>query len=465
MGKIQNKYDVVLVLCPPWSVDYPPTGINYLKSYVVKKGFSVKFIDFNLHLYKKKRRLRKYWKLEFANYWTIKKKFEKLIRNFDKDIKDLIYFLNKNTSVVGFSAYQNNIKFIVEIAKRIKQKNPNIKTIVGGPSCLIERERKYFKNKYFDYIIIGEGEEPLVNILKSDDKNKNLPGVLIPGKENEFIHQDKFELKNMEWSKDLDFENYFAKDRISIFLSKGCIGKCSFCNDRNLMGKFRTRPPRDVIEEIRYYVSKGIRNFAFNDLLINGDIEVLEDFCDLIIQKNIDIDWIANAIPMENLTKKILTKLKKSGCNILMYGVETGSQEVLDDMGKYFKIKIAENVLENSKKIGIQNWVNFIVGYPTETEEDFQQTLDFVDRNRKNIDKIAVAHMCGVMYNSDLMKKRHKYNILLPEDDTHAEIMWKTKDNKNNFDIRKKRLARLLRKFKELDLDVQQTNIHNWDHI
>jgi len=229
------------------------------------------------------------------------------------------------------------------------------------------------------------------------------------------------------------------------------------------MGKYRTRSPEDVVEEIKTYVTKGIKHFTFNDLLINGDVFVLEEMCDKIIKERLNIDWIANAIPMKNLTKKRLRKMKNAGCNTLMFGVETGSERVLKDMGKYFTVKDAKKVLRNSRKIGITTWVNFMVGYPTEQKEDFQKTLRFVEKNRRNISKICVANMCGVMYNSKLMDRRKEYDVVFPEDDAVTEIMWYTKDKKNTYEIRRERLKIMLQKFKELDLEVHQHNLNDWE--
>ncbi len=463
--RFKKKYDIILILCPPWDINYPPTGINYLKGYTEKAGFNIKLIDINLELFKKYKKLRKYWRDELKENWTDPEKFTKLYSYFSSDINKIINEVSSKTSVVGFSAYQDNIRFILTLAEKLKK--IGIKIIVGGPSCYVERERKLLKNGAVDYIIIGEGEKPLTTLLRTINKKNppTIPGVLIPKNKESYIPQSQLDLDSLTWSKNMDPGEYDNKDTISLLLTKGCIGNCTFCNDKNLMGgEFRARNSKQVYEEIKYYHKKKINNFIFNDLLINGDIYSLTKLCDLIIRdKKLTINMVANAIPMKNLTKKTLTKLSSAGFNTLIFGIETGSDEVLKDMKKYFTIRTAENVLKTSKEVDINNWINLMVGYPTETEDDFNMTLSFLERNKENIDRIHGANMCNILYNSTLMNKKEEYDIILPANEYLTEVMWHTKDKKNTYDIRKRRLKILMDKIKELGLEIKQTNYHAFE--
>ncbi len=467
---IKNKYDLLLIVCPPWGLSSPPLGPSYLSSFLNSKGYKTKVLDLNIILHNKSKDMQKYWEYNFKDYWLDQSSFEILYNQFSEEIEEFIsQIIDTKCKLIGFSAYQNNIKVIIKLAFKIKKINPNIKIIVGGPSCSIERERKNFYKPFIDFIVIGEGEKTLCDLLKylknrvSTNRLSKIPGLIIPSliKNKNFIERSPLNPNEMvNYRNNIELtKKYSNPPMISMFMSKGCIGKCTFCNDRNLMGKYRVRPAEQVINEIKYYVDNGITLIIFNDLLINGDIKELEKLCDLIIKDNISIFWTANVIALKNLTLKRMRKIKKAGCSTFMMGIESGSNKILKDINKLTTPETIEKVLRDCKKAGIKTWVNFIIGYPTETEEDFKQTLKFIEKNAKYMDKILNANMCCVEYNSELMSNRDKWGIELPDDKNMAEMTWYTKDGKNNIQIRKRRLKILLKKAKSLGLPVEQTNL------
>ncbi len=472
---IKKKYDFTLVICPPWSLHSPPLGPNYLSSFLNSKGYKTKILDLNIILYNKCVNIQKYWEYEFKDNWLDELCFRSLYNKFSEEIEKFIsQITDSECKLIGFSTYQNNIMMIIELVSKIKKRRPDIKIVVGGPSCSIERERKLFYKSLIDFIVIGEGEETLCELLEYMKRKENLhklskiPGLIVThiNKNHNFIERSPLDVRYMAYyNNDIKtIKNYSNPPTVSIFMSKGCIMNCSFCNDKNLMGKYRVRPAEQVMNEIRYYVKNNILSLSFNDLLINGNIKELEKLCDFIIADNLKISWVANALASENLILKRLRKIKKAGCEALMFGIESGSNRILKDMKKFITIDNVEKVLRNCKKVGIETWVNLIVGYPTENEEDFKKTIKFVEKNAKYITKILNANQCSVLYNSDLMLNREKYGVEIPDNENISEMMWYTKDRKNTWKVREKRLKILLKKAKDLGIPVNQSNLKVLDH-
>ncbi|MBD3263962.1 MAG: radical SAM protein, partial [Candidatus Omnitrophica bacterium] len=175
----------------------------------------------------------------------------------------------------------------------------------------------------------------------------------------------------------------------------------------------RYRSPEKVIEEIEFLLNKyKVNQFEITDSIFNGSVSRVEKICDLIIEKRLDIVWSAKATLRKEMTYELLCKMKKSGCCALAYGVESGSPRVLRDMRKNLNLAEAEEVIKNTSRAGIQANCFFMIGYPTETEEDFELTLDFIRRNAPYIYRFDQVTGCHIEEDSYLGLNLEKYGIV-----------------------------------------------------
>ncbi len=230
-----------------------------------------------------------------------------------------------------------------------------------------------------------------------------------------------------------------------LFTSRGCIGTCSFCNDWHISKPYRYRSAQNVFEEIKFHTEdKHIDVFSFKDLLCNGNIERLNLLSDLIINSGIKIRWDSQAIPRKEMTYELLCKLKKSGCETLIYGVESFSNKVLRRMKKIFTKEVAEKVIKDTHAVGISTMVNIIVGFPGETESDFQETYEAIERNQKFISQIGAISVCLVNNDSDLELYPENYGLVLPTDPKIRAKKWVSIDGENKYEIRKERAENIL---------------------
>ncbi|MCX5713907.1 MAG: radical SAM protein, partial [Candidatus Omnitrophica bacterium] len=181
---------------------------------------------------------------------------------------------------------------------------------------------------------------------------------------------------------------------------------------------------------------KGVRHFDFTDSLVNADIKELSLFADLITREGLRITWAGQALIRPYMTPEVLKKLKKSGCICLAYGMESGSQKVLDLMRKGFKVEDAQRVIRDTHEAGIDTVANFMFGFPGEQEEDFKQTLEFVSRNRGYIDTVNPSlGLTAIGEGTYLYEHAKDYNVDL----SAGYLLWRDLEGKNTYETRKGR--------------------------
>ncbi len=418
----------VLINCPPWGVVMPPLGIAYLAAYLKSKGKEVDIFDLNLDLYKKadaKQRL--FWELDMINKVPPVDIAKNLYADFKKEI-DLFIDQLEPFAIVGFSA--NNListTFAGIVAGLIKVKYPEKIIILGGPGCFHSWDRKAVPKDAVDFFVIGEGEEVLEQFIDcfSNTGNSAFHELKIPGLlHNNTLKRKKFypatfvrDLDSIPFPDFKEFDlsqyNYGKKYRpLPMLMSRGCINRCSYCIDWYMCSNFRVRKPENIVAEIEHHAKLyGTTHIEFNDLLCNGNLAHLEKFCDLLIKAKTDIRWISYAAIRKNMSDTLLQKIKRSGCNSLCYGIESGSDAVLKRMNKHYSSADAAELIKRTYDAGIEVRMNIIVGFPGESEDDFEQTLEFVRQNRKYITQVTNVSSFVLMPGSDLAVYPHRFGI------------------------------------------------------
>lgn len=310
--------------------------------------------------------------------------------------------------VIGISALMIiNHKWVHHVAKTAKQLNPNVKIIVGGGYASILPDR-VIDDSNVDFIVIGEGEEVLVKILDADFDRGKLAGVDGIGFTNDsgnkivnlktnFI-KDVDALPFYDW-EGIKLENYIKhhKDRfVSYITSRGCPFGCSFCSSRLLWGKnFRPMSAKRVLDEIDYLVRKyKIERIEFRDdnLTLNKEraLGILNGF----IERQYNLTWNnPNAVAIVTLDRHVIETFKKSGCDVLIIAIESGSERVIKEIikGKRVTKNKTREVCKIAKDMGLRVQAAFMVGFPGETKEDIEQTRDFALELGCDWNQISIA--------------------------------------------------------------------------
>lgn len=442
---------IALVQCPAFGIDRPPLALGYLAAFLRTRGYEVTILDFNVDLYSKiDEKNREFWDFEYVFNWIDNLLREGLLsENYFQDWAGQILALNPE--VVGFSVQSSSLEATIKLAKKIKDILPGITIIAGGPLHLsysidhayyllqLERESK---RKIIDVIVLGEGEETLVEVLERIERKSSLEGCLgtVVWEDNRII---KNELRPLIGNldsipfpefKDFPLNNYKYKNRLPILGSRGCIHRCVFCDDTLMWRYYRYRSAEDIIEEMKLRKKEGVEFLEFNDLLINGNLQQLSRLCDLIIKERLDIRWGGSVCINKHMDFIFLKKLKMAGCCYLNYGIESASPKVLDEMNKGFTIEEAKKVIEDTYKAGISVCTNWIVGFPTETYGDFEETLNFVKDNIRYLKNNIMVNSFILKGSSILFKNKEKFDIV-----SDNERNWYSLGGLNTFEERKKR--------------------------
>ena len=163
-----------------------------------------------------------------------------------------------------------------------------------------------------------------------------------------------------------------------IKVSRGCPYHCFFCLATPVSGnKVRKRSPQNIVEEIKECVEKyNIRNFLFWSDIFNIDKHWVMELCQLIIDSGLDIVWSANT-RADTADEEMAEMMYKAGCRLVSIGVESGSQEMLDHIGKNITLDDVRITVKIFKKFGIRIYNYFVIGLPWETEDTIEDTIDF----------------------------------------------------------------------------------------
>lgn len=372
---ITMKQSVYIIQCPPSWTKTAPLSLVYLENYLKNKGFKVRTRDLNIELFKIFAANLKTWlaldnKFEKNLFQHASAGFPYFFDSLYKDIADYEY--------IGFSLLKRNADFSFLLADEIKKKFPSKKIVFGGPHVLFMKWKNNLNDS--DFWVIGEGETALSKIL-SGEQNKIYPFEEIP---------------NLDTLDFLDFsclEMASYSNSIPILSSRGCKFNCNFCTEKKLFKKPRHHSAGYIVDMIDKLKEKHrTNNFVFADSLINYDNAWLDEFCSLLIKRNMDIKWEAQMRVDKNFTSGLGMLMQKSGCYNLFVGLESASDNMLKNMNKGFDVQTATNFFCALKKADLQFEISLIFGYPDENETDFRKTLDFIVKNKKIIPKIAQAN-------------------------------------------------------------------------
>ena len=335
-----------LLVIPP----LPPTDLMYLASIAEQAGCQAKIADYSL----------------------------------EGDItRDLIGFRpDYIVANVATPTYKTDLA-ILEAAKALL---PSVKIIVKGAIFLTHNVNVIYEKPFIDYVIMGEPELSLKEILEGvPDEDilgicykKNLQGVKnAPRPFNEDLDSLPFPARHL-----VDNSIYRRPDngkvQAVIKVSRGCPFHCFFCLATPVSGKkVRVRSVVNIVAEIKECVEKyKIDNFLFWSDIFDFDKVWTINLCNRIIDEGLKITWSANT-RADTITQELADLMYKSGCRLMSLGVESGSQVILDRIGKRLTLDKIREAVKILKKAKIKIYNYFVIGLPWETEKTVEETVKF----------------------------------------------------------------------------------------
>ncbi|MFH1420523.1 MAG: radical SAM protein [Candidatus Aenigmatarchaeota archaeon] len=342
----------IILIDPEGIVSGLNTGLGYLTAVLKQKGHDVGVIDFNNKRGNEKQRLEAV----------------------------------KGADIAGISIKSFTLAHALKLGKIIKEINPNITLIAGGPHITIDGRAFMIENKEFDMAVVGEGEQTLLEIASKKPLEK-INGILYR-KGNDVIANER-----RQWANELDvlpFPNYDVFDSVDseidaypLVTSRGCPYNCSYCSVGNVIGKvWRSRDAKNITEELETAKEKyGSSGFKVLDDNFTLSVERAKEICRMLIDKNIGMKWSCpNGIRADKLDNELLALMKQSGCYSISIGVETGDLDVFKAIDKGEKLEDIEKAVAMIKNAGIRAEGFFIIGLPGSTYEKDKVSIAFAKK-------------------------------------------------------------------------------------
>lgn len=371
---------------------YPPIGLLYIASSLEEYGFDVSYVNF--------------------------------CEDSEKEIPD--------AEVYGISVHSIAVlKESFTLAKRIRKEKGSKALIVAGGACASSYFLRILQDNLINVAVMGEGEMTMLDIAKGLPLEK-IKGIAYRRDNNEIcINSPRPFINNLDIlpfpARHLVPINILKSragvhgeegvDTTSIITSRGCPYKCAYCDTSHWKRKYRARSPQNVIYEIKHIKEAyDIHHMRFMDDTYTLDAGRVNEIAKKLALLNISYIAISRADCIDSATLKML---KKSGCEELLIGVETGSEELLKRMNKGETIDHYRTAIREIKNAGIRAKVFILFGFPGESRKTIEETKAFLEETRP--DKVHMSTFVPLP-GTDVWNNPDKYGVTIDKED--LENFW-----------------------------------------
>lgn len=370
-----------LIVIPP----LPPSDLMYLASIARQEGYEPRIKDYSLN--------------------------NETLNDVIKDIEEF------KPQYLLLNAATPTLKNDLGILTKIKEKFPEIITIAKGAHFNILAKEALETYTGLDIAIRGESELTFGEILSEKPLDEIL-GITYRVQNASKSDEDTVEIlstENRPFNNELDKLPYPARDLIDnnlytrpdtgeiqgvIKVSRGCPFYCFFCLATPVSGaKVRYRSPENILGEIKEcYEKYGIKNFIFWSDIFNLDKEWVHSLCHTIIDSGLKITFSTNS-RADTADVETVKLMKKAGCKLVSIGIESGSQYMLDKMGKKITLKQIKKTVSLFKRTGIKVYAYYVLGLPWENEDTAYETIEFSKKlNTHFVSYYTATALCGTKF-------------------------------------------------------------------
>lgn len=339
----------------------PHLGLCYIKACLHQSGFK-----------------------DVKHYDVARKSFDYLVELIHKECPD----------VVGISCYTESRHNTFAMAKLIKSLRPECKVIIGGAHATAVGGRILNTVSNVDVLCIGEGELTMVELCKALENGSDLSKVtgIIYRKGNEVITTPpRYFIENLDEIPFPDYEGldiYEYKMWIFSFMhgkplahlisARGCPYGCAYCATSLFWKKCRMRSAKNVVDELQWLQEKyGFKNFSFTDDLFTFNKKRTIDICKEIMDRKLDISWCV-LTRADCVNRDVIKAMAEAGCKGIQFGVESGSNRILAELGKKETVEEYAQAFAWCKEFKIETLMNLLVGSPGENAESLHETKNLI---------------------------------------------------------------------------------------
>lgn len=351
--------DIVLVNAPvtkvsPHSKLAIPLGLAYIASVLLKEGRSVKVIDFNIN---------------------------------GLNLQRVDNIVHRKPTIVGISCHTETYFNALIIAKRIKEMDKNIKIVLGGPHVTILPDEA-LQEDAVDFVVIGEGEATMAELaqflIESKGQLEKIKGIGYKDEKSKIQINPRRELIDPDTlpypAREL-FSLEFYEEKWNISSARGgCPFQCPFCSASFIWeGHRRPRSPESIIQEIKMVFEEcGAKYTFFSEDLFTVNKKWIYKLLDLIKNLNYPVEW-GCATRVDCVDEQLIADMAEAGCRAIQFGVESGSQRILDRVKGITKEQVVK-VITACSMAGIQAASSFMVPFPQDTKETIRETKEFIKK-------------------------------------------------------------------------------------
>ena len=294
--------------------------------------------------------------------------------------------------MVGISQFTHNRSESLGLARLVKEIDPGCFTLLGGPHATHAWQEQLERYPEIDAVVLGEGEETLVEIVEARREGRSLASV--PGlawreggepvrtaPRGAITELDALPLAAGELGETVGVD--LRRQLEFIITSRGCPASCLFCSSPLFWGRgVRFRSPESVVRELRMVQERyGLIYFSFRDDTFTANRSRVMEICRLIEEERLHILWNCQS-RVNAVDEEMLVAMKRAGCECIQFGVESGSPEMLKALGKRILPADVERAAAAVRRAGINLSVYLITGIPGEGDADLKETVRLIERIR-----------------------------------------------------------------------------------
>jgi len=436
--KLPPGLDMVLMDLPSRNLSMMPNGLGYVHKALKKSSLNFTTIDCDIILYHRFHTHRLLdlggpvtlangkvlpddpWSAEDMSLWD----GDCMAEYFADDLKEIVdALIQARPRILGLSIQQCNLRFSREVVQRVKNRVEDMVVIVGGYSCRHEDVGlRVFPE--CDYMAIGEADESIVHLveqIKAGKRPRNIPGIIsanddptrafLPASVPEDI--DALGMPDYDWFALDVYRNHHHYQLTPVIASRGCHwGRCRFCGEAL---PWRTRSPREFVDEIEYMVDQGCYQFVFSESDLNGDPVLFQEICREISSRDLPIILGGQLRIDKRNTPEFFRLLRRAGFVSLRFGVDGWSTKLLKIQNKGYNVETIRRNIKDCHNAGIYVEVNAVVGCPGETDEDVEDSIELMLDLHKYIGRLANINPLQLLRGSVFWNDPQRYNIRFVE--------------------------------------------------
>ncbi|MFH0979299.1 MAG: radical SAM protein [Candidatus Woesearchaeota archaeon] len=341
--------------------EYPPLGLAYIAAFLESRGHEIRIIDLSVELYTA----------------------QSLCKEVDKF----------SPSVVGITANTPTADNAYSIIDNLRKTFPRLLYVLGGPH---PTALPYEALQHADVVVRGEAEQSFLELVTTHQKHgfnlkefSRVNGISFKSGKK-FINTcerlpekdlDKYPLPARHLLK-MDKYHYFGARRhplTNIVTSRGCPFRCSYCN-KNISGYvYRKRSAANILAELNMLVADyGISEIHISDDTFSMDKNRVLDFCNLVRHERLDLAFYPhNGLRVDSINRELLAQMRSIGFYAMVFGVESGNQQILNNIGKGITLQQVRDAFKLAKRFNYETWGFFILGLKGETRQTAMDTIRF----------------------------------------------------------------------------------------